>query len=65
MVKEQNKNNIHWSPHVFETNVSSTSSCTIPMLILKQAKENGFDCVKYKVHNADQVYGSQFSKIIY
>ena len=62
MIKEQLKEHIHWSPHIFETNVTSTSSCTIPLLVLKQAKENGFDCVKYKVHNADQVYKSQFFK---
>uniref|UniRef100_A0A6C0D7M6 Uncharacterized protein n=1 Tax=viral metagenome TaxID=1070528 RepID=A0A6C0D7M6_9ZZZZ len=72
MLKEQHKENIpkenvpkenvSWNPHIFETNVTSTSSCTIGLLVLKQAKEHGFDCVKYKVHNADQVYKSQFFK---
>jgi len=60
--KEQNKTDIPWSPHIFETNVTSTSSCTIPILVLKKAKENGFNCVKYKVHNSDQIFKSEFFK---
>ena len=62
MVKTQIKEHVPWNVHIFETNVTSTSSCTIPMLIIRQAKEHGFDCVKYKVHNAEQVYKSQFFK---
>ena len=38
--KDHNKVDVPWSPHIFETNVTSTSSCTIPLLILKQAKEH-------------------------
>ena len=60
--KEHNKIDSPWSPHIFETNVTSTSSCTIPLLILKQAKEHGFNCVKYKVHNGEQINNSQFFK---
>jgi hypothetical protein len=61
-LKEHNKVDVPWSTHIFETNVTSTSSCTIPLLILKQAKEHQFNCVKYKVHNSEQVYKSQFFK---
>ena len=52
----------NWSPHVFETNTSSSSSSTIPLLILRQAKLNNFPITKYKIHNIEQINKSQFFK---
>ena len=51
-----------WSPHVFETNTTSASSATIPLLVLRQAKLNKFPIVKYKLHNIEQINKSQFFK---
>lgn len=51
-----------WSPHICETNVTSSSSCTIPLLIMRQAKLSKFPFDKYKVHNSDQLKNSEFFK---
>ena len=51
-----------WSPHICETNTTSSSSATIPMLIIRQAKLDGFPCNKYKIHNMDQIKKSDFFK---
>jgi alpha(1,3/1,4) fucosyltransferase len=56
------KNNVEWSPHICETNITSSSSCTIPMLIMRQAKLSKFPFSKYKVHNSDQIKNSDFFK---
>ena len=52
----------NWSPHIFETNSTSSSSSTIPLLTLRQAKLANFPIIKYKVHNIDQINKSQFFK---
>jgi GR25 family glycosyltransferase involved in LPS biosynthesis len=51
-----------WSPHICETNNTSSSSCTIPLVTLRQAKLSGFLFNKYTVHNSDQLLQSQFFK---
>ena len=56
------ENNIKWNPHICETNTTSASSCSIPMLIMRQAKLSKFNFDKYKVHNSDQVKNSEFFK---
>ena len=44
-----------WSTHIVETNISSTSSCTIPLLTLRVAKEEQFPSTKYTIHNAEHI----------
>ena len=62
-VSQQNEGKLPlWSPHVYETNITSSSSCTIPLLTLRQAKLNKFPINTYKIHNADQINNSQFFK---
>lgn len=52
-----------WSIHIFETNNSATSSCTIPLVILREAKlQKEFFVQKYNVHNAQQIEKSEFFK---
>ena len=51
-----------WSSHIVETNISSTSSCTIPLVALRVAKENQFPSTKYTIHNAEHIYKSDFFK---
>jgi len=52
----------NWSMHVCETNTTSASSSTIPLLILRQAKLANFPINKYKIHNIEQINKSQFFK---
>ena len=51
-----------WSVHVNETNISSSSSCTIPMFIMREVKRK--TDVKFvkdiKIHNADNVKDGNF-----
>jgi alpha(1,3/1,4) fucosyltransferase len=49
-----------WSVHIPETNTSGSSSCTIPLVGLYEAKRNGFPVTKFKVHNADHIQRSEF-----
>ena len=58
----QNGNIPLWSPHICETNTTSSSSSTIPIVIMKQAKVEGFPFNKYKIHNMDQIIKSQYFK---
>ena len=51
-----------WSPHICETNSTSSSSCTLPMLMMRQAKLSKFPFSKYKIHNSDQIKNSDFFK---
>jgi len=63
MVAQQNNGALPlWSPHICETNTTSASSCTIPMVMMRQAKASNFPVNKYKVHNTDQLLKSQFFK---
>lgn len=51
-----------WSPHIAETNVTNTSSCTLPVVILREAKVKGFGVKNYNVHNSEHIYKSDFFK---
>jgi alpha(1,3/1,4) fucosyltransferase len=51
-----------WSVHICETNMSSASSCTVPLFIMREVKKGGqvpLDTM-VKVHNADNVKQSEF-----
>ncbi len=50
-----------WSLHIAETNTTSMSSCTIPMLIVREtalAKKSKFS--RLRIHNAEHVFKSKF-----
>jgi GR25 family glycosyltransferase involved in LPS biosynthesis len=51
-----------WSIHICETNTSSTSSCTIPLFIMRETKLKTKIPLNntIKIHNADNVKGSNF-----
>ena len=51
-----------WNPHIFESNISSTSSCVIPLCILREAKLNKIHFENYKVHNAEHVLKTDYFK---
>ena len=62
-VAQQNEGKLPlWTPHITETNISNSSSCTLPLVILRQAKLNNFAFSKYVVHNSEQVFKSDFFK---
>jgi GR25 family glycosyltransferase involved in LPS biosynthesis len=50
-----------WSTHIPETNTSATSSCTVPLVILREIKKNKkVPLSPYKIHNADHISKSDF-----
>lgn len=51
-----------WNPHIAETNVTNSSSCTLPVVICRQAKLDGFSMKKYMVHNSEHIFKSDFYK---
>ena len=52
-----------WKVHICETNNSSKSSLTIPLVILKDIKKRGgFPVTQWIAHNADHVNRSDFFK---
>ena len=52
-----------WSVHICETNNSASSSCTIPLVTLRELKrDKQFYFQKYKIHNAQPIENSQFFK---
>jgi GR25 family glycosyltransferase involved in LPS biosynthesis len=54
---------IPWSIHICETNMSSSSSSTIPLLIAREATKAGCSINKnIKVHNADNIKETKFFK---
>ena len=60
-VASQNEGRLpFWSPHIVETNITNTSSCTIPVLTIREAKAKGFSVQKYNVHNAEHIHKSEF-----
>ena len=62
-ITQQNNGKLSsWQPHICETNTTSSSSCTIPIVIIRQAKLEGFPFSHYKVHNAEQILKSDFFK---
>ena len=57
----QEKGTTQWSFHVAETNTTSASSCTLPVLIMREAMlKGGLEVSKFRIHNADHVYKSKF-----
>jgi GR25 family glycosyltransferase involved in LPS biosynthesis len=60
---QQAGQNIPWSPHICESNNSATSSCTIPLVILRELKQKGeFFMKRYNIHNAQQIENSTYFK---
>jgi GR25 family glycosyltransferase involved in LPS biosynthesis/glycosyltransferase involved in cell wall biosynthesis len=60
---QQQQKVLPWSIHICETNNTATSSCTIPIVTLYEAKRQGklfFN--KYKIHNIQQIENSKFFK---
>ena len=52
-----------WSVHICETNNTATSSCTIPLVALYEAKrQKQFVFNRYKLHNIQQIENSAFFK---
>ncbi len=50
-----------WSVHIPETNTSASSSCTIPLVTLREVKRrNEVPLGYYKIHNADHIKNSEF-----
>ena len=50
-----------WSVHIAETNTSASSSCTIPLVALRELKrKNEVPLGYYKIHNADHIKNSEF-----
>jgi GR25 family glycosyltransferase involved in LPS biosynthesis len=62
-VTQQVQKVLPWSVHICETNNSASSSCTIPLVILRETKlQKQFPIVKYKLHNAHPLEKSEFFK---
>ena len=60
---QQQKKVLPWSVHICETNNSASSSCTIPLVVLREAKlQKQFPFQTYKLHNAQPVENSEFFK---
>jgi GR25 family glycosyltransferase involved in LPS biosynthesis len=50
-----------WQPHVMETNMTNTSSCTIPLVIFRQlALKKSFPFKEFTIHNMDQLNNSEY-----
>lgn len=63
MVTQQLQKVLPWSVHICETNNSATSSCTVPLVILREAKlQKEFAMQKYKLHNSQPLEHSEFFK---
>ena len=60
---QQSQKILPWSVHICETNNSATSSCTLPLVILRELKkQTDFHFQKYKLHNAQPIQNSEFFK---
>ena len=56
-----NDGGLQWHPHVMETNMTNTSSCTLPAMILRQvAEKSKFPYREYTIHNMDQLNNSDY-----
>ena len=52
-----------WSVHICETNTSASSSCTIPLVALREIKRKSMiPLSNYKIHNADHIQKNDFFK---
>jgi GR25 family glycosyltransferase involved in LPS biosynthesis len=50
-----------WSIHISETNTSASSSCTIPLVALREMKRKSIVPLgNYKIHNADHIQKNDF-----
>lgn len=49
-----------WTVHVAETNTTSASSATLPLVIMREAKSRGTNIGRWKVHNSDMITKSRF-----
>jgi GR25 family glycosyltransferase involved in LPS biosynthesis len=50
-----------WQPHVMETNMTNTSSCTIPLVVFRQlALKKSFPFKEFTIHNTDQLNNSDY-----
>lgn len=62
-VTQQQQKVAPWSVHICETNNSASSSCTVPVVILRETKlQKEFYFQKYKIHNAQPIEHSEFFK---
>ena len=62
-ITQQLQKVLPWSVHICETNNSASSSCTIPLVALRELKlQNEFHFINYKLHNAQPVENSEFFK---
>lgn len=60
-LQEKGLTTLPWSFHVAETNTTSASSCTLPVLIMREAVlKKTVEASKFRIHNADHVYKSKF-----
>lgn len=55
---------VPWSVHICETNMSSSSSSTIPLLVMREVKKSGLVPLNanVKIHNADNIKDNEFFK---
>ncbi len=62
-VTQQLQKVLPWSVHICETNNSASSSCTIPLVVLREVKlRKEFAVQQYKLHNAQPLENSEFFK---
>lgn len=62
-ITQQLQRVLPWSVHICETNNSATSSCTLPIVTLRELKKDKeFFFTKYKLHNSQPIENSTFFK---
>ena len=49
-----------WNPHVTEKNTTNSSSATLPLVILREAKRRGMNLGTAKLHNTETVINAKF-----
>jgi len=49
-----------WKPHVTEKNTTNSSSATLPLVILREAKRRGMNLGTAKLHNTETVVQAKF-----
>jgi GR25 family glycosyltransferase involved in LPS biosynthesis len=62
--QQTSRPDVPWSIHICETNMSSSSSATIPLLVMREVKKSGVVNVNtnIKIHNADNIKDNEFFK---
>jgi len=62
--QQTNRPDVPWSIHICETNTSSSSSATIPLLVMREVKKSGLVRLNtnVKIHNADNIKDNEFFK---